>query len=73
MGDLLKALVGAGPSIMRFLLAAVVATIAAGILYDRLIRGESGPPIRDVAPMLVVVGLIGGAVLDRLLRLALQK
>lgn len=73
MEDLFKALISAGPKVARFVLATVVVTIMAGIVYDRFIRGESGPPIRDVAPMLVVVGLMGGAVLNRLLRAASNK
>lgn len=68
MEDLWKSLIGAGPSVVRFAIATAVSTVAAGIIYDRVIRGENGPPIRDVAPMLVVVGLIGGAVISRFLR-----
>lgn len=67
MEDLIKGLASAGPKVARFVLTTVIATIFAGIVYDHFIRGESGPSVRDIAPMLVVIGLIGGAILYKLL------
>jgi hypothetical protein len=67
--EILKAIAALGPSVAKYIFACLVAIIVFGLLYDRLIRGETGPPARDVAPM---IGL-GGIVVFALSRCLLRK
>ena len=67
MEDFFKYIANSGPGVVRFFICFILSTIAISIFYDRFIRIEGGPSVRDVAPMLFVFGFASGLLVNRVL------